>query len=88
MDPSRTADPRRVQKLFAAARLLPPHDRALLLDRECAGDAGLVSGRVRDAIDDEGARFVGWIKINAALDALAEPYLKRPAWPASRRRSG
>lgn len=41
-------------------------------------DAGLVNGRVLDTIDDEGARFVGRIKNNAVLDALAEPYLKRP----------
>ncbi len=41
-------------------------------------DAGLVTGRVLDAIDDEGARFVGRIRNNAVLDAWAEPYLKRP----------
>jgi hypothetical protein len=41
-------------------------------------DAGLVNGRVLDAIDDEGARFVGRIKNNAVLDALAQPYLQRP----------
>lgn len=41
-------------------------------------DAGLVNGRVLDAIDDEGARFVGRIKSNAVLEALAQPYLKRP----------
>ena len=41
-------------------------------------DAGLVNGRVLGAIDDEGARFVGRIRNNAVLDALAEPYLKRP----------
>jgi hypothetical protein len=41
-------------------------------------DAGLVNGRVLDAIDDEGVRFVGRIKNNAVLDALAQPYLKRP----------
>jgi len=41
-------------------------------------DAGLVNGRVLDAIDDEGSRFVGRIRNNAVLDALAEPYLKRP----------
>jgi len=40
-------------------------------------DAGLVNGRVLDAIDDEGARFVGRIRNNAVLDARAEPYLKR-----------
>lgn len=41
-------------------------------------DAGLVTGGVLDAIDDEGARFVGRIRNNAVLDALAEPFLKRP----------
>lgn len=41
-------------------------------------DAGLVNGRVLDAIDDEGARFVGRIKNNARLDKLGEPFLKRP----------
>lgn len=41
-------------------------------------DAGLVNGRVLDAIDDEGVRFVGRIRNNAVLDALAEPHLKRP----------
>lgn len=41
-------------------------------------DAGLVNGRVLDAIDDEGAWFVGRIRNNAVLDAWAEPFLKRP----------
>ncbi|MBK9127942.1 MAG: IS1380 family transposase [Phycisphaerales bacterium] len=41
-------------------------------------DAGLVNGRVLDAIDDEGVSFVGRIRNNAVLDAMAEPYLKRP----------
>jgi len=41
-------------------------------------DAGLANGRVLDAIDDEGARFVGRIRNNAVLDKLAAPYLKRP----------
>ena len=40
-------------------------------------DAGLVEGKVLDAIDDEGARFVGRIRTNAVLDKLAQPYLKR-----------
>ncbi len=34
-------------------------------------DAGLVNGRVLDAINDEGVRLVGRIKKNAVLDALA-----------------
>lgn len=42
-------------------------------------DAGLVNGRVLDAIDDEGVRFVGRIKKNAVLDALAQPHSKRAA---------
>ena len=41
-------------------------------------DAGLVNGRVLDAIDDEGVRFVGRIKKNPVLDGMAAPFLKRP----------
>jgi len=41
-------------------------------------DAGLVEGKVLDAIDDEGVRFVGRIGNNARLDKLAGPYLSRP----------
>jgi hypothetical protein len=41
-------------------------------------DAGLVNGRVLDTLDDEGARFVGRIRNNAVLTALAQPYLTRP----------
>ncbi len=42
-------------------------------------DAGLVNGRVLDPIDDEDAHFVGRLKNNAVLDALAEHYLlQRP----------
>ena len=41
-------------------------------------DAGLVEGDVLDAIDDEGARFVGRIKNNPALDERARPHLRRP----------
>jgi len=33
---------------------------------------------VLDVLDDEAVRFVGRIKNNARLDALAQPYLKRP----------
>jgi len=40
-------------------------------------DAGLVEGKVLDAIDAEGVRLVGRIKNNAVLDALAQPHLKR-----------
>jgi hypothetical protein len=49
-------------------------------------DAGLVNGRVLDAIDDEGASFVGRIRNNAVLDAWAEPYLTRP--PGRPRKEG
>ena len=52
--------------------------RQLASDLDVRLDAGLVNGRVLDAIDDEGVRFVGRIKNNAVLDALAQPYLKRP----------
>ena len=38
-------------------------------------DAGLVEGKVLDAVDDQGARFVGRIKNNAVLDELARPHL-------------
>ena len=40
-------------------------------------DAGLVEGKVLDAIDEEGVRLVGRIKANAVLDRLARPYLRR-----------
>ena len=40
-------------------------------------DAGLVEGKVLDAIDDEGVRFVGRIRNNTVLDDLARPHLKR-----------
>ena len=40
-------------------------------------DAGLVEGKLLDAVDDEGVSFVGRIKNNARLDTLAEPYLGR-----------
>jgi hypothetical protein len=41
-------------------------------------DAGLVEGKVLDAIDDEGARFVGRLKNHAQLDQYVAPLLKRP----------
>jgi hypothetical protein len=40
-------------------------------------DAGLVEGRVLDAVDDAGVRFVGRIKANPRLEDLAAPYLRR-----------
>jgi len=40
-------------------------------------DAGLVEGRVLDAVDDAGVHFVGRIKANPRLEDLAAPYLRR-----------
>lgn len=42
-------------------------------------DAGYTSGAVMDALTRKKRRFVGRIKTNSKLDALAEPYLTRPA---------
>ncbi len=42
-------------------------------------DAGYTSGEVMDALSDKGRRFVGRLKTNAKLDALAWPHLTRPA---------
>jgi len=61
---------------FVRTVLQPSRQLASHLDVRI--DAGLVNGRVLDAIDDEGARFVGRIRNNAVLDAWAQPYLKRP----------
>ena len=41
-------------------------------------DAGLAIGEVMDYLTDKKQRFVGRLRGNAALDRLAEPYLKRP----------
>ena len=41
-------------------------------------DAGYTSGEVMDALSDKGLRFVGRLKTNAKLDALAAPHLTRP----------
>jgi hypothetical protein len=51
--------------------------RSLATHLDVRIDAGLTEGRVLDAIDDEGVRFVGRIKRNPRLDALAAPFLKR-----------
>jgi hypothetical protein len=59
-----------VQETIRKARCLARHLNVRI-------DAGLVEGKVLDAIDDEGARFVGRIPNNAVLDKLAEPYLSR-----------
>jgi len=60
--------------------------RALACQLDVRIDAGLVEGKVLDAIDDEGVRFVGRIRNNAVLDERARPYLKRP--PGRPRREG
>ena len=60
------------------ARATIRKSRALARCLDVRIDAGLVNGEVLDAIDDEGVRFVGRIRNNAVLDALAQPYLKRP----------
>lgn len=60
---------------FARETIRKGRDLARHLDVRI--DAGLVEGKVLDAIDDEGVRFVGRIKNNAVLDELARPHLKR-----------
>jgi hypothetical protein len=52
--------------------------RSLATHLDVRIDAGLTEGRVLDAIDDEGVRFLGRIKGNPRLEALAAPFLKRP----------
>ena len=67
---------------FAREAIRKGRDLATHLDVRI--DAGLVNGRMLDAIDDEGARFVGRIRNNAVLDKLAAPHLKRsPGRPAA-----
>lgn len=51
--------------------------RALATHLDVRIDAGLVEGPVLDTIDDEAVSFVGRIKDNSRLDALAQPYLSR-----------
>jgi Transposase DDE domain group 1 len=41
-------------------------------------DAGFTSGEILDMLRDEGVHFLGRLKSNARLDALAAPYLGRP----------
>lgn len=60
--------------------------RALACHLDVRIDAGLVEGKVLDAIDDEGVRFVGRIRGNAVLEERARPYLKRP--PGRPRKEG
>ena len=59
-----------VREAVRKARVLATHLDARI-------DAGLVEGPVLDALDNDGVRFVGRIKNNAALDAIAESYLRR-----------
>jgi hypothetical protein len=60
---------------FARQAIRKSRELACALDVRI--DAGLVEGKVLDAIDDEGVRFVGRIRNHAALDERARPYLKR-----------
>jgi len=62
---------RTVRESIRKGRLLAVHLDARI-------DAGLVEGKVLDAINDEGISFVGRIKNNAVLDRLAAPFLSRP----------
>lgn len=52
--------------------------RPLAMHLDVRIDAGLTEGRVLDAIDGAAARFVGRLKSNQRLEALAAPYLRRP----------
>ena len=51
--------------------------RSLATHLDARIDAGLVEGAVLDVFDEEGVSFVGRIKNNRTLDALAEPFLRR-----------
>lgn len=62
--------PRFVREAIRKGRTLATHLDARL-------DAALVEGPVLDTIDDEGVSFVGRIRNNAVLDAMAQPYLSR-----------
>lgn len=42
-------------------------------------DAGLANGTVMDGLEDDGTRFVARRRNNPRLDALAQPFLTRPA---------
>lgn len=41
-------------------------------------DAGFTEGKILDALTDDGVRFLGRLKSNPRLEALAAPYLTRP----------
>jgi len=58
--------------LTAAARARP-----LAQHLDVRVDAAFTIGRVMDPLTDEGIRFLGRLRNNAALDRLAEPYLRR-----------
>jgi hypothetical protein len=51
--------------------------RPLACSLDARIDAGLVEGKVLDALDDEKVHFVGRIRNNAVLDERARPYLRR-----------
>jgi hypothetical protein len=58
--------------------------RQLAMHLDVRIDAGLVEGKVLDALDDDGVSFVGRIKNNAVLDRLAEPLVyRRPGRPTN-----
>ena len=55
--------------------------------RRCSGwarvvdfrlDAGFTIGSVMDGLSDDGIRFVGRLRLNAVLQKLAEPHVRRP----------
>ena len=41
-------------------------------------DAGYTSGEIMDALSDDNLKFIGRLRSNRKLDALAEPHLTRP----------
>jgi len=61
---------------FVKEAIRKARDLATHLDARI--DAGLVEGKVLDAIDEEGVNFVGRIKSNDVLERLAAPHLGRP----------
>jgi hypothetical protein len=61
---------------FVKEAIRKARDLATHLDARI--DAGLVEGKVLDAIDEEGVNFVGRIKSNDVLERLATPHLGRP----------
>jgi hypothetical protein len=55
-----------------------PQARQLAHSFDVRIDAGFVEGPVLDDLTDENVPFIGRLKANAVLDALAAPHLKRP----------